>query len=109
MYVAFGRRPQEVSLRVLWTVVPTDGPAPDTPLGTVWRADHVTFANSQMSLVLDNTPDPSLYSSGQYRSLGFHGYGCFEARLKPAAGSIQGLTVALDCRLECHCAEVQYK
>ena len=57
-----------------------DGWANGSPFDNAWRADHITFANSQLSISLDNTAylgEP--YSSGEYRTLGFYGYGCFEA------------------------------
>ena len=63
-----------------------DGWVNGSPFDNAWRADHITFANSQMSITLDNTAylgEP--YSSGEYRTRGFFGYGCFEARFQPVA------------------------
>jgi endo-1,3-1,4-beta-glycanase ExoK len=63
-----------------------DGWTNGSPFDNAWRADHITFANSQMNLVLDSTAylgEP--YSSGEYRSLGFYSYGCFEASFQPVA------------------------
>ena len=63
-----------------------DGWANGSPFDNAWRADHITFANSQMSIILDNTAylgEP--YSSGEYRTQGFYGYGCFEASFQPVA------------------------
>lgn len=63
-----------------------DGWVNGSPFDNAWRADHITFANSQMSIILDNTAylgEP--YSSGEYRTLGFYSYGCFEASFQPIA------------------------
>jgi beta-glucanase (GH16 family) len=63
-----------------------DGWTNGSPFDNAWRADHVTFGGSQMSIILDNYAylgEP--YSSGEYRTLGFYGYGCFEARFQPVA------------------------
>ena len=63
-----------------------DGWANGSPFDNAWRADHITFADSQLSISLDNTAylgEP--YSSGEYRTLGFYGYGCFEASFQPVA------------------------
>ena len=63
-----------------------DGWVNGSPFDNAWRADHITFANSQMSILLDNTAylgEP--YSSGEYRTLGFYGYGCFEASFQPVS------------------------
>jgi endo-1,3-1,4-beta-glycanase ExoK len=65
-----------------------DGWTNGSPFDNAWRADHVTFANSQMSIILDDTAylgEP--YSSGEYRTTGFYGYGCYEARFQPIAES----------------------
>ena len=63
-----------------------DGWVNGAPFDNAWRADHITFANSEMSIVLDNTAYlGKLYSSGEYRTLGFYGYGCFEASFQPVA------------------------
>jgi beta-glucanase (GH16 family) len=55
-----------------------------SPFDNAWRADHVTHAASTMTIQLDNKAylgEP--YSSGEYRTKGFYGYGCYEARFKP--------------------------
>jgi beta-glucanase (GH16 family) len=57
-----------------------------SPFDNAWRADHVTHdaAASRMTITLDNRAylgEP--YSSGEYRTKGFYGYGCYEARFKP--------------------------
>jgi len=62
----------------------TNGP----PFDNAWLADHISFADGRMVIRLDDQPalgEP--YSSGNYQSLGFYGYGCYEASLKPVAGS----------------------
>ncbi len=63
-----------------------DGWVNGSPFDNAWRADHITFGNGQMSILLDNTAylgEP--YSSGEYRTLGFYGYGCYEASFQPVA------------------------
>ncbi len=63
-----------------------DGWVNGAPFDNAWRADHITFANSQMSITIDNTAYLGKpYSSGEYRTLGFYGYGCFEASFQPIA------------------------
>jgi len=57
-----------------------------SPFDNAWRADHVTHdaAASRMTITLDNRAylgEP--YSSGEYRTKGYHGYGCYEARFRP--------------------------
>ncbi len=57
-----------------------------SPFDNAWRANHVTHdaAASRMTITLDNKAylgEP--YSSGEYRTKGYHGYGCYEARFKP--------------------------
>src|SRR5262245_61942820 len=55
-----------------------DGWTNGSPFDNAWRADHVNFANGLMSITLDNLAylgEP--YSSGEYRTTGFYGYGCY--------------------------------
>lgn len=57
-----------------------------------WRADHLKFPASMMTLRLDNTGCPGKcsgkpFASGQYQTLDVYGYGRFEARMKAAKGS----------------------
>ena len=62
----------------------TNGP----PFNNAWLADHISFVEGRMVIRLDDEGalgEP--YSSGNYQSLGFYGYGCYEASLKPVAGS----------------------
>ena len=61
-----------------------------SPFDNAWRADHVVHdaTNGTMSLRLTNRAylgEP--YSSGEYRTKGFHGYGCYEARFRPVRQS----------------------
>jgi beta-glucanase (GH16 family) len=61
-----------------------------SPFDNAWRADHVTHdaAAGRMTIKLSNRAflgQP--YSSGEYRTRGFHGYGCYEARFKPVRQS----------------------
>ena len=68
-----------------------DGWANASPFDSGWRADHIGTRTSLMSLRLSNTPTLGKpHGSGQYQSLGFHGYGCYEARMRPvrAAGVV---------------------
>jgi beta-glucanase (GH16 family) len=63
-----------------------DGWTNGAPFANAWTAEHVIFADGDMSLRLDATPNLGLdYSSGEYRSTGFHGYGCYEVSMKPIA------------------------
>jgi beta-glucanase (GH16 family) len=57
-----------------------------SPFDNAWRADHVIHdaAAGAMSIRLSNRAYLSEpYSSGEYRTQGFHGYGCYEARFRP--------------------------
>ncbi len=66
--------------------VKSDGWINGSPFDNAWRADHNLIANGQMNLVLDNTAYLGKpYSSGEYRSLDFYGYGCYEASFRPVA------------------------
>ena len=61
-----------------------------SPFDNAWRADHVVHDGTAgiMSLRLSNRAylgQP--YSSGEYRTRGFHGYGCYEARFRPVRQS----------------------
>lgn len=61
-----------------------DGWVNGPPFANAWRADHVVHADGNMTLRLDDVADLGMpYSSGEYRTNGFHGYGCYEARFKP--------------------------
>jgi endo-1,3-1,4-beta-glycanase ExoK len=63
-----------------------DGWTNGAPFDNAWRADHVNFASSLMTITLDNLAylgEP--YSSGEYRTTGFHGYGCYEVNFKAVA------------------------
>lgn len=71
--------------------IKADGWKNGSPFDNAWRADHVTFDSGQMTLRLDDIAglgEP--YSSGEYRTTGFHGYGCYEASFRPAraAGTV---------------------
>jgi len=63
-----------------------DGWTNGSPFDNAWRADHINFSNSLLTITLDNTAYlGELYSSGEYRTTGFYGYGCYEVRYKPVA------------------------
>ncbi|HEU4322325.1 MAG TPA: family 16 glycosylhydrolase [Roseiflexaceae bacterium] len=69
-----------------------DGWTNGNPFNVGWRADHVTFSNSTMTLTLDNRTCPSgcsnkPYASGEYRTNSNYGYGRYEGRFKAAKGS----------------------
>jgi beta-glucanase (GH16 family) len=58
------------------------------PFDNGWRAENIEFADGQMTIRLDDVSflnEP--YSSGQYQTLGFYGYGCYEASFRPVAAS----------------------
>lgn len=58
-----------------------------SPFDNAWRADHVIHdaaAGGAMTLQLSNRKFLGKpYSSGEYRTRGYHGYGCYEARFQP--------------------------
>jgi beta-glucanase (GH16 family) len=65
-----------------------DGWANGSPFDNAWSADHVAFTSGDMHLQLDDTPQlGEPYTSGEYRTQGFYGYGCYEASMKPAKGA----------------------
>jgi endo-1,3-1,4-beta-glycanase ExoK len=65
-----------------------DGWTNGTPFNSAWKADHITTSTSLLSLRLDNVVALGKpYSSGQYQSNGYHGYGCYEARMRPVSAS----------------------
>jgi endo-1,3-1,4-beta-glycanase ExoK len=52
-----------------------------------WRADHVSFEDGKMVLTLTDTPSSGRpYTSGEYRSNDFYGFGSLEASIKAARG-----------------------
>jgi beta-glucanase (GH16 family) len=60
----------------------TNGP----PFDNAWGADHVSFHDGQLDLRLDDAArlgEP--YTSGEYRTKGYYGYGCYEAGFRPVA------------------------
>ncbi|MCX5749984.1 MAG: family 16 glycosylhydrolase [Candidatus Saganbacteria bacterium] len=63
------------------------GWANGAPFNNGWRSDHVAFENGRMVLTLDNTASSGKpYTSGEYRTKDFYGYGTLEASIKAAAG-----------------------
>jgi endo-1,3-1,4-beta-glycanase ExoK len=65
-----------------------DGWTNGSPFDNAWLADHINFLDGRMLITLDDQAalgEP--YSSGNYQSLGFYGYGCYEVSMKPVAGS----------------------
>jgi beta-glucanase (GH16 family) len=71
-----------------------DGWKNGSPFDNAWRADHVTVADGKLDLRLDDVAllgEP--YTSGELRSNGFYGYGCYEASFKPIA--VPGVVTSL--------------
>ncbi len=67
-----------------WTKA--DGWANGSPFDNAWSADHVAFERGALVLRLDDSAmlgEP--YTSGEYRTVGYYGYGCFEASFRPVA------------------------
>ena len=63
-----------------------DGWKNGSPFDNAWRADHVSFAGGMMDLRLSNQASlGEPYSSGEYRTTGYYGYGCYEAGFMPVA------------------------
>jgi endo-1,3-1,4-beta-glycanase ExoK len=63
-----------------------DGWKNGAPFDNAWSADNILFQDGDMIIRLDDTArlgEP--YSSGNYQTLGFHGYGCYEASFRPIA------------------------
>jgi len=62
----------------------TNGP----PFDNAWSAENVVFQGGEMVLRLDDVAQlGEPYSSGAYQTLGFHGYGCYEASFMPVPES----------------------
>jgi beta-glucanase (GH16 family) len=71
---------------VRWAMA--DGWANGSPFDNGWRADHVTFANGYLDLRLDDVASSGQpYTSGEYRTTGYYGYGCYEASYRPVPRS----------------------
>ena len=69
-----------------WTMA--DGWANGSPFDNGWRADHVTFTDGYLDLRLDDVMSSGEpYTSGEYRTTGYYGYGCYEASFKPVPRS----------------------
>lgn len=65
-----------------------DGWTNGTPFDNAWSAENVAFHDGLMELTLDDTARLGQpYTSGEYRSIGYYGYGCYEASVKPVAES----------------------
>jgi beta-glucanase (GH16 family) len=65
-----------------------DGWTNGAPFDNAWKADHLTTASSLMSIRLDNvTALGKPYTSGQYQTSGYHGYGCYETRMRPVSAA----------------------
>lgn len=56
-----------------------DNWANGSPFPNSWLASHATFQNDQLSFLLDNQGTLGYsFASGEYRTTGFYGYGCYE-------------------------------
>ncbi len=63
----------------------SDGYGNGSPFINAWKSDHVTFPDKHMKLTLDNQPNSGFqYTSGEYRTHGFYGYGIYTVRMKPS-------------------------
>src|SRR5947209_8442458 len=64
---------------------PSDGYGNGSPFINAWKSDHVTFPDNHMELTLDNQPNFGFqYTSGEYRTHGFYGYGIYTVSMKPS-------------------------
>lgn len=61
-----------------------DGWKNGAPFDNSWGADHLTLPGGQLDLRLDDVAQlGEPYTSGELRSSGYYGYGCYEASFKP--------------------------
>lgn len=68
--------------------VRADGWANGSPFDNGWRADHATVAGGLVDLRLDDVSSSGQpYTSGEVRTSGYYGYGCYEASFKPVRQS----------------------
>jgi len=64
----------------------SDGWTNGSPFDNAWSAANVNLHDGLLELVLDDTARLGQpYSSGEYRSTGFYGYGCYETSFRPVA------------------------
>jgi endo-1,3-1,4-beta-glycanase ExoK len=67
-----------------WTIA--DGWTNGSPFDNAWGADHVSFHDGVLDLRLDDAARLGApYTSGEYRTNGYYGYGCFEAGFRAVA------------------------
>jgi beta-glucanase (GH16 family) len=67
-----------------WAIA--DGWTNSSPFDNAWRADHVGFHDGWLDLRLDDVAALGQpYSSGEYRTVGYFGYGCYETSMRPVA------------------------
>lgn len=69
----------------IWTKA--DGWSNGSPFANGWQADHIDiFDAGLLTITLDDVPSSGEdYTSGEYRTIDFYGYGCYQARFKPVA------------------------
>lgn len=68
----------------------SDGWSNGFPFTNSWEGEAISFSDAGMALSLapTNYADTGYpYQSGEFRSQGFYGYGCFEIEMKPVAKS----------------------
>jgi endo-1,3-1,4-beta-glycanase ExoK len=62
----------------------SDGYGNGSPFINAWKSDHVTFPDHHMELTLDNQANYGYqYTSGEYRTHSFYGYGIYAVPMKP--------------------------
>jgi len=64
----------------------SDGWTNGSPFDNAWSAGNVNFHDGLLELVLDDSARLGQpYTSGEYRSTGYYGYGCYETSFRPVA------------------------
>ncbi len=64
----------------------SDGWTNGSPFDNAWSAGNVNFHDGVLELVLDDTARLGQpYTSAEYRSTGYYGYGCYEVSFRPVA------------------------
>ena len=64
---------------------PSNGNGNGSPFINAWKSDHVTFPVHHLDLTLDNQANFGFqYTSGEYRTHGFYGFGLYAVSMKPS-------------------------
>ncbi len=68
-----------------WTKA--DGWSNGPPFDNGWQADHIDFDDpGLLTITLDDVASSGEpYTSGEYRTTEYYGYGCYEVRFRPVA------------------------